>query len=144
MRTVLEWIAGGPELASLRSNSAACRRFNLNEKEFWTAIASDEWSQEYARAIERRGLSLAERMHDIAEETVRGDVDPAAARVAIDAFKWTSARMAPRKLGDRIDVTSGDKPLAAPVTNVVFRVGRDVVDRVESEHPDHDADGDGE
>ena len=35
-------------------------------------------------------------------------------RLKVDAKKWKLAKMNPSKYGDRIDVTSDDKPIQAP------------------------------
>ena len=36
------------------------------------------------------------------------EVNPNAARVAIDALKWTASRLLPKRYGDRLDVQHGD------------------------------------
>ena len=45
------------------------------------------------------------------------EVNPNAARVAIDALKWTAARMMPRRYGDRIQAD-----LAGDITVIVDKV----------------------
>jgi hypothetical protein len=102
-------------------------------------LRTDEYAPRYTRAVEERGVEVAESLHQIAERTQDGEIDPAAARVAIDALKWTSSRLlAPRRLGERVDVTTDGKAL--PATTAVFVVGRDVVDRVASENGHGDGD----
>ena len=44
-------------------------------------------------------------INDIALEVLTGKIDWQRARVTIDALKWTSARMSPKKYGDRQDIT---------------------------------------
>ena len=43
---------------------------------------------------------FAERILELAEEVVAGKLDPAAARVAIDALKWTASKLKPKRYGD--------------------------------------------
>ena len=53
----------------------------------------------------------AERIQEIGEKVLTGEYDPKAARVALEALKWTSGKKNPKKYGDRIynDVVIDDK-----------------------------------
>ena len=42
-------------------------------------------------------------------------------RLQVDARKWVLAKMQPTKYGDKIDLTSGDKPLKGDKTTVIFK-----------------------
>ena len=44
-------------------------------------------------------------------------------RVRIDALKWVASKWFPKEYGDKLDVTSGDKPLEAPVIPLRFPTG---------------------
>lgn len=57
--------------------------------------------EQYARAKEDSADSRADQIEDIADKVLLGTYDPAAARVAIDAFKWTSGKHRPKKYGDK-------------------------------------------
>lgn len=57
--------------------------------------------EQYARAKEDSADSRADQIEDIAEKVLSGEYDAAAARVAIDAFKWTSGKHKPKKYGDK-------------------------------------------
>lgn len=72
---------------------------------YW-ANQTPERVARYARAREMRAHRFAERIHELAEATVAGDVRPEAARVAIDALKWQVSKMLPKVYGERqqIDV----------------------------------------
>lgn len=59
-----------------------------------------EFLNNYAQAREDSGDLDAENIEDIAHKTLKGEYEPPAARVAIDAFKWTAARKKPKKYGD--------------------------------------------
>ncbi len=63
-----------------------------------------EFCGDYARARVTRGEHYGALVSSIAEECHRGDIDPNAARVAMDGYKWTAARMAPKNWGDKREV----------------------------------------
>lgn len=56
--------------------------------------------ERYARARLQRGEYYGQKVTEIAQDAIDGKVDPNAARVAIDAYKWTAARMTPKTYGD--------------------------------------------
>jgi len=60
-----------------------------------------EFVEQYARAKTDGGDADADKIEDIAEKVLTGEYDPQAARVAIDAFKWTASKKIPKKYGDR-------------------------------------------
>ncbi len=57
--------------------------------------------QQYARAKEDSADARADQIDDIGDKVLKGEYDPQAARVAIDAFKWTSGKHKPKKYGDK-------------------------------------------
>lgn len=61
------------------------------------------FQHDYARAREAQGQYYGHRVAEIAEQCLAGEVDPQAARVAVDALKWTAGRMAPKHFGDRVE-----------------------------------------
>lgn len=56
---------------------------------------------QYARAKADSADSRADQIEEIADKVLTGTYEPAAARVAIDAFKWTSGKHKPKKYGDK-------------------------------------------
>ena len=60
---------------------------------------------DYARARLRRGEYYGQLINEIAADTLNGRYDANAARVAIDAYKWTAARMTPKVYGDHASKT---------------------------------------
>lgn len=71
----------------------------------WRWLFEDEsFRDAYARAITARAMSHADRIDDLAEATVRGEIPPDVARVAIDAKKWTASRLLPKVYGDKQQV----------------------------------------
>lgn len=60
--------------------------------------------EQYTRA---RGISAfgdSDMLQDIAEKTLRGEIDPAAARAASDNIKWNAGRKNGKYFGDKLDV----------------------------------------
>lgn len=70
----------------------------------WLRI-NDAFSAQYARAREEQGHDDADKIGDIAQRTLVGEYDPAAARVAIDALKWSAGKRLPKVYGDKLDVS---------------------------------------
>ena len=88
------------EGASLR---AACRQLGLHTPSTHTWLDGDDSRREqYARAREQRADLIAEQVMTVAQGTLAGRIESDRARVAIDAFKWTAGKMAPKRYGDKI------------------------------------------
>jgi hypothetical protein len=86
------WIAGGMSLRSF------CRQDNTPDLSTVTRwiVAHDPFRIQYVQAREAAGYAHADDIADLAEKVIAGDIEPNAARVAMDARKWTAERMAPR------------------------------------------------
>jgi len=61
-----------------------------------------EFVEQYARAKRDSGDSDADKIEEIAEKVLSGEYEPAAARVAIDAFKWTASKKIPKKYSEKM------------------------------------------
>ena len=78
-----------------------------------------EFSEQYTKAREAQGYFYADAILEVAEQTIRGDVEPAAARVVIDAYKWNAERNASKAYGtknSRVEVSGVD---GAPIQHEV-------------------------
>jgi len=60
----------------------------------------EEFSEMYARAREERGHMAADDIVEISDT----EIDPAKARVRIDARKWYAGKMNAKHYGDRLDI----------------------------------------
>ena len=58
----------------------------------------------YARAREDQADHDADKIGDIAERVAKGQIEPNAARVAIDAYKWAAGKRKPRVYGEKVMV----------------------------------------
>lgn len=85
----------------------------------WLA-ADESFREQYARAREAQGEADADLVGDIGARVLSGELDPQAARVAMDAAKWSAGKRLPKKYGDKLEL-SGDA--AAPLTVVVRKFG---------------------
>lgn len=71
----------------------------------WRWLAEDaSFQDDYARAIQARAMAHADRVLDVAEAVLRGEIPSDAARVALDGMKWTASRLLPKVYGDRTQV----------------------------------------
>ena len=78
---------------------------------------ADEFATVYARARESQAHAMAEDALTVAD---KADAENAQAiRIRVDARKWLASKIAPRHYGDKMDVTSDNKPLAAPQTIII-------------------------
>lgn len=93
-----------------------------------------EFIEQYARAKQDSADSRADQIEEIAEKVLEGEYEPQAARVAIDAFKWTSGKHKPKKYGDRQEtIHSGsigltdltDDQLSARLNSIIDQKSKD-------------------
>lgn len=63
-----------------------------------------EFAEMYTRACEDMADNDADKISDVAERVIRGEIEPQAARVAIEAYKWSAGKRRPRKYGDKIEI----------------------------------------
>jgi hypothetical protein len=80
----------------------------------WLAEETEEAARfraKYARAREAYADACFEGIQEIADRVPPDRDEIAKARLRIDTEKWRLGRMAPKKYGDKLDVTSGDQRL---------------------------------
>ena len=79
-----------------------CKDNSVNQAHVYATIERDQdFERRYVRAREFQAETFADGIADIAKRALRGEVDPQAARVAIDALKWIVSKLLPKKYGDR-------------------------------------------
>lgn len=122
-KTILEGIFNDIAKNKL-SLSKACDKANLEKSSFYEWIDSDkEFNNQYARATEERQTGLFEEILDIADESERDIITGedgkekvdweviGRSKLRIDARKWILSKMNPKKYGEKVDLTSDNKPL---------------------------------
>lgn len=91
---------------------------------------NDAFAEQYTRARTRQAEFMLDEIIEIADDTTLdteyGDSGPKAnsewisrSKLRVDARKWAMSKLAPKKYGDKLDVTSGDKPLLAPTIQII-------------------------
>ena len=77
----------------------------------------EDFANQYARAMEDRGLSYGDQISDLVNKVLEGKYEVDRARLALDGLKWTAARLAPKQYGERtsVDVTADLGATAATV-----------------------------
>lgn len=92
-------------VANGASAVAAARDINVNASTIYEWLdAHPEFSNNYARARAMRGDHYGAKVAEIADQCLAGEIEPAQARVAIDGYKWTAARMAPKQWSEKRQV----------------------------------------
>ncbi len=69
--------------------------------------ANESARQQYARAREDQADTDADKISEHADMVAAGLIDPQAARVAIDAWKWSAGKRKPKVYGDKLDLNHG-------------------------------------
>lgn len=102
--------------------------FKLNESTIFDWIQRHpEFAKAYTRAKERQADFLAEEIISISngegkdEQAFVGINHVHRDRLKIDARKWAAAKLAPTKYGDKLDLTSDNKPInTQPLAHLSF------------------------
>jgi hypothetical protein len=130
-------------LADGESLRAICREDEMPDKKTvlrWIR-KHDDFRAQYAQARESQAEHFLEEIIEIADDssgdTEYGDSGPKAnnewinrSKLRVETRKWAMSKMAPKKYGDKLDVTSGDKPLPG---KTIIKIG--------GKRPKPDADG---
>ena len=106
---ICEQIADGDSLRSICKNDAMPNRATVFR---WLA-KNKSFSDQYARAREDQAESYADEITSIADND-SDDADVNRDRLRIDARKWVSSKLKPKKYGDRIQhANDPDNPLTS-------------------------------
>jgi hypothetical protein len=97
---ICERIADGESLRAICADTDMPSRFAVRA---WL-ISRPDFASHYARAREEQADADADAITDLTHKVIAGDLDPQAARVAIDALKWAAGKRAPKKYGDKLEL----------------------------------------
>lgn len=79
----------------------ACEQVGISRDTFNEHVKKNkDLSDRYACAREERGSSYADKIDDIEQKLLSGEVDSSTARVLIDSLKWKASKFNPQKFGD--------------------------------------------
>ncbi len=117
-------------LAEGRSLKSVCLDKDMPNKNVvfkWLHENRENFGELYARAKEEATDALAEEILDISDDSAndtyidkkgntRTDWEVVGrSKLRIDTRKWLMSKMKPKRYGDKLDITSGDKPLPTPI-----------------------------
>jgi hypothetical protein len=95
----LTLIAGGQSLRAIG------KTLGVSAAQICAQASTDPaFAERYARAMELRADWHAAEIERIARQVERKEIPPDAARVAIDARKWTASKLRPKRYGDKLQV----------------------------------------
>ena len=94
---LLDAIAGGMTLKEV------CESNDLSKTTVLRWL-SNEYLDQYARALRVRADMQAEEIIEIADKTYTTNEELTAAKMRIDARKWLMSKMAPKKYGDKVEL----------------------------------------
>ena len=98
-----EWVEFLKRIGEGRSARDVCH--NDKDMPSWRTVSEklntdNGFASRYALAMENRGQVYADKITETVNDMLEGKIDYNQARVAIDALKWQSAKLAPKKFGD--------------------------------------------
>ena len=107
------------QLIEGKSLAEICRQKGMPKyRTVFQWLQDDErFALDYARAREAQADTDADRIGEIAGKVAQGLMDPQAARVAIDAYKWTAGKRKPKVYGDKLDLTHAN-PDGTPISKI--------------------------
>ena len=96
-------IEDGESIKSICSKKDMPNRSTIHD---WI-LNNEEFSNKYKKAVDVRTENKFEEIEEIADN--KGDVQRD--RLRVDVRKWYLSKIMPKKFGEKIDVTSGGKPI---------------------------------
>lgn len=108
------------EVENGRAVRQACPEIMSLDKFYQLLKDNPELAKRYAHACEARADTIFDEIIDIAEGSASFDepVNVQRDRLKIDARKWVLSKLAPKKYGDKIDVTSDGEKLTTNIINL--------------------------
>lgn len=112
-------LAGGESLRAICCDSHIPHRDTVR---LWIVNDTHGFSVQYARAREAQVEHYADEIVEISDETDRDTIETehgekpnsewiARSRLRVDTRKWLMSKLAPKKYGDKVDVTTGGESL---------------------------------
>ena len=109
----------------------ACKELGISRMKFYSLIQTDtDIANNYARAKEIDAERFADEILEIAdgsdndyvntEEGVKFQSEHVQrAKLRVDTRKWLLSKRLPKKYGDKVDVTTGGKPIESVGTSII-------------------------
>ena len=100
---ICEAIASGSGLVPFLEDNPELPRYSTVMR--W-AREVPSFLEEYTRARDDSADLDADRVAEVAQAVRDGKIDPNAARVAIDAYKWSAGKRKPKKYGEKVEIAT--------------------------------------
>ena len=84
-----------------------------------------ELSDLYVNIAQDKGILFIEEIDQTIEDLRKGRIEPAAANVIIQSLKWKAAKFYPKMFGEKLDVTTDNKPIENKSINLTID-GKDI------------------
>jgi hypothetical protein len=111
---ICEAIASGSGLVPFLEDNPKLPRYSTVMR--W-AREVPSFLEEYTRARDDSADLDADRVAEVAQAVRDGKIAPDAARVAIDAYKWSAGKRKPKKYGDKVEIaTTGTMQVSHTLT----------------------------
>lgn len=107
-------------VASGEPLTAACARLGLLREQFHRMIRQDATGARrdaYTRATTERAEAHADRIAQVCDDVLAGRVPPDAGRVALEALKWSAAKLDRARYGDQPAQTVNNLNVGIVVTS---------------------------
>jgi hypothetical protein len=82
---------------------------------------NDELFNLYTRSIQDKAEMLIFEINQTMQDVRIGNLDASQGRLIIDTYKWMASKFYPKMFGDKVDVTSGDKPIQVAPPQIIFQ-----------------------
>jgi hypothetical protein len=82
---------------------------------------NDELFNLYTRSIQDKAEMLIFEINQTMQDVRIGNLDASQGRLIIDTYKWMASKFYPKMFGDKVDVTSGDKPIQVVPPQIIFQ-----------------------
>lgn len=97
---ICERLANGESLKAICAEDGMPGRETVRQ---WQA-ANEAFGAKCARAREAQADSEHDKMAEIEDRVLSGDLDPVAARVVLASKQWRASKLAPKKYGDKLEL----------------------------------------
>lgn len=86
---------------------------------------NDELFNLYTRSIQDKAEMLIFEINQTMQDVRTGTLDASQGRLIIDTYKWMASKFYPKMFGDKVDITSGDKPIQVATPQIVFQAPKE-------------------
>ena len=92
------------------------RRWKQNNEELRTL---------YINSQQDKAIALENELDDLRDMLKSKEIDASTYNVLAQTLKWKMAKFYPKVFGDKVDVTSGDKPIQTVPPQIIFQAPKE-------------------